>query len=89
MDQTAALAEVLAEAAVEDGPPVVLETKTATIAVAKVSELGGAEMEVDTGAQELPGIQPPSAVPPTLQRQCLCELHRALAGVEWGARVHP
>jgi len=50
---------------------------------------GGAEMEVDTGAQELPGIQPPSAVPPTLQRQCLCELHRALAGVEWGARVHP
>ena len=31
----------------------------------------------------------PTAQPPTLQRQCLCELHRALAGVEWGARVHP
>ena len=38
------------EAAEVDAPPVVLETKKATVAVAKVSELSGAEMEVPGGA---------------------------------------
>ena len=33
-----------------DEPPVVLETATATVAVAKVSELSGAAMEVPGGA---------------------------------------
>ncbi len=50
---------------------------------------GSAEMEVDTGALELPAIQPYTAVCRPLQRQCLCELHRALADGEWCARVHP
>ena len=50
-EMMARLADFLVVAAVVDEPRLVLETAWGTLAVAKVSELGGSEMEVPGGAE--------------------------------------
>ena len=50
-EMMARLADFLLVAAVVDEPRLVLETAWGTLAVAKVSELGGSEMEVPGGAE--------------------------------------